>query len=233
MRNDQQTSIRPQPKTDKWLGNGDDILSFLLREEEVLRAASSKDAYWQARRETLQLLKQARQTIRDNQNTLENLNNVSLIDPLTTILNRRGFVQNLTREIDRLNRGEATSGTIILVDIDNYALIVSTFGKKAGESALKLVAKSLQNDIRTMDCVARLNDDNFALLFANTGEQQSFQRAQNIMRKLNNLSFIKNGQEIAVRASLGTIDYNDDDCVENIMRKIDNNIIEQENERLK
>lgn len=149
------------------------------------------------------------------------LEQLATSDELTGLLNRRGFFDGFAKEMDRTNRGHSEGGLLILVDLDNFKMINDTYGHQAGDAALRLVAKTLNAEIRTMDSCARLGGDEFVLLLANTEREKSLVRAQNMIRKLNSLSLVWHGAEIPVRASLGLKDYKAGDDVNTIFGEAD------------
>ncbi|MCB1502115.1 MAG: GGDEF domain-containing response regulator [Bauldia sp.] len=84
-------------------------------------------------------------------------------DPLTGLLNRRAFFDELERT--RLNalRSELAFAVIIL-DIDRFKQINDLFGHRMGDDLLIAVAEGLRSHVRSTDCVARIGGDEFAVL---------------------------------------------------------------------
>lgn len=142
-------------------------------------------------------------------------------DELTGILNRRGFIDAFEREIDRTRRGHAVGGLLIMVDLDNFKMINDTYGHAAGDAALRLVAKTLENNSRAMDACARLGGDEFVLLLVNTERDKALARAQNLIKQLNSLSLVWYGAELPIRASLGLKDYGAGDTLIDIFGEAD------------
>ncbi len=95
--------------------------------------------------------------------TLEKL---TLLDPLTELLNRRGLQQALTREIQRLDR-EKIDVLVLLVDIDDFKRVNDSFGHAVGDVALKEIAHRLRGCIRGFDYACRIGGDEFLLLLPN------------------------------------------------------------------
>jgi diguanylate cyclase (GGDEF)-like protein len=85
------------------------------------------------------------------------------IDPLTGMLNRRGFAEATSRVIER----EATGGrpvTVMIFDIDHFKSINDRFGHPAGDEILKLFAAVVINTIRITDLSGRIGGEEFAAL---------------------------------------------------------------------
>ncbi len=206
----------------QWLNDAGEVFSYLQRHE------IEKDGWWRTLSTTLNLLKQARHMIEHSDNRIKaqeerilELERLTDTDELTQITNRRGFMRNFEREIDRVNRDKSQGGLLIMIDLDNFKTINDTHGHQAGDAALKLVATALKNDIRKMDIAGRLGGDEFVLLFANTNRKDALERAQKIIKLLNNLSFIWEGAEIPVRASLGLKEYKKNSRIERIFEAAD------------
>ncbi len=149
------------------------------------------------------------------------------LDELTGLMNRRGFLDAFIREMDRMKRGHSGGGLLILVDLDNFKMINDTYGHQAGDAALRLVAKTLSANSRTMDACARFGGDEFVLLLANTERDKSLVRAQNLIKQLNSLSLVWYGAELPIRASLGLKDYTVNDNIEDIFGAADDKLYAQ------
>ena len=170
---------------------------------------------------THQRLDEAEQKLAAQEKRIHELEQQVTLDELTGILNRRGFFDVYLREIDRTTRGHSNGGLLILVDLDNFKVINDTYGHQAGDAALRLVARTLQSNSRTMDACARLGGDEFVLLLANTERDKALVRAQNLIKQLNNLSLVWYGAELPIRASLGLKDYDGSETAENIFGAAD------------
>ena len=98
-------------------------------------------------------------------------------DPLTGLLNRRAFLDELARRIDRLDR-EGMSGTLMFVDVDGFKSLNDCFGHEVGDAALTGIAALLRNLVRPADLVARLGGDEFALWLDGADELTAAERAE-------------------------------------------------------
>jgi len=85
------------------------------------------------------------------------------IDPLTGMLNRRGFAEACTRVIER----EANAGrpvTALIFDIDHFKGINDRFGHPAGDELLRLFATLVVGNLRISDLSGRIGGEEFAAL---------------------------------------------------------------------
>ena len=85
------------------------------------------------------------------------------VDPLSGMLNRRGFSEACTRVIER----EAAAGrpvTAMIFDIDHFKGINDRFGHAAGDEILKLFSTVVVNSLRISDLSGRIGGEEFAAL---------------------------------------------------------------------
>lgn len=101
----------------------------------------------------------------------------SRTDHLTGLLNRRAFLEELPRHIDRLER-EQSSGTLVLVDLDGLRAVNERLGLPAGDRALLALAQILRIAVRPTDLVARLGGDDFALWLNGADHITAAERAE-------------------------------------------------------
>jgi diguanylate cyclase (GGDEF)-like protein len=100
-------------------------------------------------------------------------------DPLTGLLNRRAFLEELARRLDRLDR-EALPGTLVFVDLDRFKHLNDARGHEAGDAALCLAASLLRDTFRPADLVARLGGDEFAIWLDGADDLAAAERAEHL-----------------------------------------------------
>ena len=98
-------------------------------------------------------------------------------DPLTGLLNRRAFLDEMGRRIDRLDR-EEMPGTLLYIDLDHFKALNDSQGHDLGDEALCLTAALLRSTVRPQDLVARLGGDEFAIWMDSADEFAAAERAE-------------------------------------------------------
>jgi diguanylate cyclase (GGDEF)-like protein len=88
---------------------------------------------------------------------------ISRADPLTGCLNRRGFEERFTAELNGAERSGQPLG-LLQIDLDNFKQINDTKGHAAGDEILIWVVRTLTTTLRPTDWVGRQGGDEFAVL---------------------------------------------------------------------
>jgi len=189
-----------------------------LENDGLNRCMSATVALLKYAHETIE---RAEGTIRAQEGRIALLEDLATTDDLTGLKNRRGFYEVFMSELDKCERGHSKGGLLILIDLDNFKAINDAYGHMAGDSCLRLVARTLSNEIRAMDAAARLGGDEFVLLLSNTSKECAAGRAQDLAWQLGNLSVAWYGEVIPVRASLGLRPYRAGDKAEQIFSAAD------------
>jgi diguanylate cyclase (GGDEF)-like protein len=112
--------------------------------------------------------------------TLEALRQLATRDQLTGLLNRREFDRIMAEEAERCRRfGQPLA--LVMVDIDHFKAVNDTHGHQAGDAVLREIAKTLTGQLRTVDRVARIGGEEFALVLMQTGRSAATEVAQRVV----------------------------------------------------
>ena len=109
----------------------------------------------------------------------EELHELSISDPLTSLYNRRFAQETLTREIHRAHREQGSIG-IITFDIDFFKRVNDRFGHDAGDAVLKAIAAELQGSVRGGDIACRMGGEEFAIMMPGASLKVARQRAEEL-----------------------------------------------------
>jgi diguanylate cyclase (GGDEF)-like protein len=113
----------------------------------------------------------------------ERLESLSLIDPLTQLLNRRALNELVPREVARANR-VGSSLTFMAIDLNGFSDLSSKFGALEGDKVLVDFAKILKSVFRGADLAFRQSGDQFLIMMPDTTEEQADFPVQRILREV-------------------------------------------------
>jgi diguanylate cyclase len=92
---------------------------------------------------------------------------MSMMDALTAVKNRRALMDAARREVAKAQR-TGTALVVLMLDLDHFKELNDTLGHPAGDQALRLFAETLQAQARESDLVARYGGEEFCVLLPQT-----------------------------------------------------------------
>ena len=124
-------------------------------------------------------------------------------DPLTQLLNRREFEEQLAREVERAQRFGTPVGLVVL-DLDDFKLINDRFGHLAGDGVLKAAAGAIRQCTREIDQPARWGGEEFAVILPHTGIDGAARLAERLRQAIAERQIpTPDGRSVRVTASFG------------------------------
>jgi len=126
---------------------------------------------------------------------------MSVIDSLTGIYNRRHLDEILHREVERAKRYNQTI-SILMIDIDDFKKYNDTYGHLAGDEILKKVGDFLVHSLRSVDLVFRYGGEEFVVMLPQTFKQGGVE----VAKRLLNLG----RQNIPITISIGVAAFPED-----------------------
>lgn len=99
----------------------------------------------------------------ENARLYEEVQKLSLTDPLTGLYNRRGMQSLSESELSRARRLHQQVA-VVLVDIDHFKRVNDSFGHPVGDEVLQAVAGRLRSSLRNQDVLSRYGGEEFVIL---------------------------------------------------------------------
>ena len=144
------------------------------------------------------LLRGLRLDITESKRAEERLAFLADHDPLTGLLNRRRFQEELERHV-ALARRHGREGALLYMDLDQFKYINDTFGHQSGDRYLLATAQRLAAALRRSDVLGRLGGDEFGVILPETGAEEAGRVAEHLLAALRP----EGGESPAVGASIG------------------------------
>lgn len=153
------------------------------------------------------------------------LQNLSLIDELTGLYNRRGFMAVTAQHLAAIRRNKKVP-VVLYADLDGLKKINDSLGHQAGDAAIIQTAEILKDTFRTSDIVARLGGDEFVVLAAIDKDES----AESLTERLQVRFDLYNEQSNApykLSISVGVMHFDvDEDSIEEVTARADRNMYE-------
>lgn len=131
------------------------------------------------------------------------LRNEVLTDPLTGLLNRRAFSQNLDHALRQWER-HGRPFVLVLSDLDFFKLINDRFGHLAGDQVLQATARLMQSSLRKSDLAFRIGGEEFAILLPETHVAPGVEVAEKLRRRIDETPIpLETGQTVFPTMSFG------------------------------
>lgn len=132
----------------------------------------------------------------------QELKKMSLLDPLTELGNKAYLEAQIKLRLDEMNRYHFPLG-ILLIDIDHFHVTNETHGSVVGDKILRMISRTLANNIRFYDIVGRWAGEQFLVLIFNIQETK-LDLVANKLRLLISQSNIQVGTKLlSVTVSIG------------------------------
>jgi diguanylate cyclase (GGDEF)-like protein/putative nucleotidyltransferase with HDIG domain len=106
---------------------------------------------------------------------------MSRTDPLTSLLNRHGFLERLDEELAR-SRRSGRPVALLMIDVDGLRALNDAHGYHAGDRVVAQIARTLDADRRATDVVGRIGGDEIAMILGESTEQSALIAAERLRR---------------------------------------------------
>lgn len=128
----------------------------------------------------------------------------SAIDNLTGLMNRRAFELELRNLVADISVNEMEH-VLVLLDLDKFQAVNDLCGFEGGDNLLRTISDILVSYLPEEGVVARIGDDEFALLLKGYSLEQGFQTSEILRQAIDEYQYDWNGRLIPVSASVGLV----------------------------
>jgi diguanylate cyclase (GGDEF)-like protein/PAS domain S-box-containing protein len=161
------------------------------------------------------------QDLSDRKRNVERIRYMAYYDDLTGLPNRTLFQMKMTETLARSKEEDRVVG-ICYLDLDQFKLVNASFGREFGDMLLMQVAERLNRDLSENDFAARMEGDEFALLFCNLqSEKHLYELSRQLLKSIEEPYELK-GFPLHITASIGSVtnrNEEDDSCT--LIKKAD------------
>jgi diguanylate cyclase (GGDEF)-like protein len=139
----------------------------------------------------------------DNLRLREALRSLAMVDPLTSLPNRRQLDEVLAIELAAAEQN-GTSICCAMIDVDHFKRFNDEHGHDAGDAVLRAVGQALKDVVRDTNLVFRYGGEEFLMLLPGMGEHAGAERAEEIRSRIAALRVRYEGRDLGpITASLG------------------------------
>nr|WP_284041620.1 diguanylate cyclase [Halomonas olivaria] len=132
-------------------------------------------------------------------------------DPLTGLLNRRGFERRLEEAFADFQK-TSTPSALLMFDLDHFKPINDEGGHALGDEMLRRIAQVVAWEVRRSDHVARQGGDEFGVLLPSCTIGQAQKIAEALRQAVSEVSVTHEGKEYLVTLSIGVTSFNENDA---------------------
>jgi diguanylate cyclase (GGDEF)-like protein/PAS domain S-box-containing protein len=151
---------------------------------------------------------------------IEELKKLILFDVLTHIGNRRYIEMNLHTRFAEFKRYKMPFG-VLFIDIDGFKKVNDKHGHDTGDKVLKMVANTLQSNIRPFDIIGRWGGEEFIGIFVNTSSEQLASIGEKLRTLIEGSILFIASEIIKVTVSIGATIAKEEDDTDSIIKRSD------------
>ena len=132
----------------------------------------------------------------------DTLKKMAITDPLTGLLNRKGFDEQLKKVM----QGDLHIHCVgVQMDIDDFKFINDMYGHVVGDAALKSLAQDMQSYFNDNSILCRNGGDEFSVILVDTTEEEARKKIEHFTLQPRHITY--NGEEHPFYISLGYAEY--------------------------
>lgn len=144
--------------------------------------------------------------VTSTQQLLDQLVQLTRLDSMTGLMNRRYFFERVEYEVERANRNQSIF-SFIFFDLDDFKSINDQHGHAAGDDIIILVSEICRKDLRSIDLFTRFGGDEFIIYLPDCDKKNAYEVAQRIRNSIENETMEYRGNQVKASASFGVASY--------------------------
>ena len=164
--------------------------------------SNEPDFYTSKHAEKLQVFTNQVATAIQNAMLYEEVQSLATVDELTGLYNRRGFFEVCRREVGRLQRFRR-SFSVLFVDIDHFKQFNDRYSYEIGDMVLRMVAETLQIQVREVDVVGRYGGEEMIVLLPEINQTGAMDVAGHLRATIEGLQVPSEHGELKITVSIG------------------------------
>lgn len=154
-------------------------------------------------------------------NEIQQLQKMAMLDALTEIGNRRYGEVNLHSRLDKFKQCNCSSLGIVMFDIDHFKKVNDAFGHDVGDRVLKMVAKTLKNNVKPSDIVCRWGGEEFVVILDDVNAGDLVAIAERLRTLIKKSFIVHDAKTIKVTISGGATIAQTGDTVDSLLKRAD------------
>jgi len=143
----------------------------------------------------------------------ELLSKLAAFDDLTGVYNRRSMFHHLEAELSRCRRYGRSLG-VLMVDIDHFKRVNDEYGHLVGDQALRWVATTLQNELRSMDFLCRYGGEEFCAILPETNRPGVLRAGERLRSAIERTLFSQSDVQLSLSISVGGASWSSEESAE-------------------
>ena len=170
--------------------------------------------------------KQLSQELEEKEELAKNLKHYASTDTLTGLMNRRTYFKACEKEIKSATRYK-TKLSYLTIDIDKFKKINDTYGHPFGDEVIRSLSALLIENSRSVDYVARIGGEEFAILMPETDVDAAYHLADRLRANIAKHKIIYENKVIQITVSMGLSHLSEEDKdIETIVKRSDDALYE-------
>jgi diguanylate cyclase (GGDEF)-like protein len=163
---------------------------------------------------------------------LAELGDLALVDELTGLYNRRGFMAIAERQL-KVGRRSGKGMLLFFTDVDDLKQINDSYGHSEGDKALRRTAHALEMTFRDSDVIARIAGDEFAVLAIEAADHSEATIRARLCEDLKSMSAEESRYSIGLSLGVARFNWRDNRPIGELMAQADKAMYEEKRHRSK